>query len=48
MEYWICTFGLCLDSELLAFLPQCIGGSAGVGPWEQRGRGNNCFIHHDG
>lgn len=40
------TFGLGLDDELLALLLQRIGGSAGVGPWEQRGRGKNCFILH--
>lgn len=29
------TFGIGLDDELLALLLQCIGGGAGVGPWQQ-------------
>lgn len=29
------TFVLGLDNELLALLLQCVGGSAGVGPWEK-------------
>lgn len=33
------TFALGLDNELLALLLQCIGSSAGVGPWHQCGGG---------
>lgn len=29
------TFVLVLHNELLALLLQCVGGGAGVGPWEK-------------
>lgn len=40
------TFVLGLDDELLALLLQCIGGGAGVGPWEKRGGSKHGFILH--
>lgn len=46
--YAVCAFTFIhgLNNKCFAPLLQCIGGGAGVSPWEQRGGDKDCFVLH--